>query len=152
MLSIIFGYIEEDMKEFDKFIYNPSIYFENQYEDDWITNELSKKIIKDIDKSIVKSAKLIESPVLGPIGPQNLSGGTKVLILIANDNNHIFNATTCGENCAKWLLKIAENKNVTINLRYLMDFGDGKFKIKIKNNGKIVHNMKELIINANEYV
>lgn len=152
MLNIIYGYIEEGMKEYNKFIYNPSVYFENQYEDDWITDELSKKIIKDIDKSVVKSAKLIESPVLGPIGPNNLSGGTKVLILVAHDNKHIFNATTCGENCAKWFLKIAEDKNIIINLRYLMDFGDGEFKIKIKNNGKIAHNMKELILYSYNYV
>ena len=38
MLNIYFGYMEED-------IYDPSMYFRNQYEDKWITDEISKKII-----------------------------------------------------------------------------------------------------------
>ena len=88
-------------------------------------------IIKDIDKSDVVSASLIESPVLGSISPGQLSGGVNTLLLIAYDHNHVFNASTCGDNCAKWILKIAKDRKVVINLRHLMDFGDGEFKIKI---------------------
>lgn len=54
-------------------------------------------------------------------------------------------------NCAKWLLKIAENKDVTVNLRHLMDFGKGGFNIKVLNTGKIVNNMDELVYEAGEY-
>ena len=32
-------------------------------------------------------------------------------------------ASTCGDNCAKWLLKIAEQEERTVNLCHLMDFG-----------------------------
>ena len=81
-----------------------------------------------------------------------LSGGVKTLILIDNDRNHIFNASTCGDNCAKWILKMAEERKVVINLRHLMDFGKGNFKIKILNNGRIVKNMEELVLAACDYV
>ena len=64
----------------------------------------------------------------------------------------IFNASTCGDNCSKWLLKIAEQKNITINLRHLMDFGDGEFRIKILNTNQIVHNMRELVLVAGMFV
>ena len=40
-------------------------------------------MIRDIDKSTVISAHVIESPVLGGITPKDLSGGVKTLILIA---------------------------------------------------------------------
>ena len=33
-----------------------------------------------------------------------------------------------------------------------MDFGNGQFKIEVLNNGKIVHNMTELVDAAGEYV
>lgn len=138
MLNIYFG----DMPQA---IYNTSVYFKNTYEDDWITDELSKEMIKDIDSSTVLGARVIDSPVLGAITPQELSGGVKTLILIAHDQDKIFNASTCGDNCAKWLLKIGEQRDITINLRHLMDFGKQKFTINILNTNQIVHSMEELI-------
>ena len=126
-------------------IFNTAVYFKNTYRDSWITNPLSVQMIKDVDKSDVVSESVIESPVLGSITPLALSGGVKTLMLVNFDRKHVFNASTCGDNCAKWLLKIAENRKVVINLHHVMDFGKGPFKIKVLNNGKIVKNMDELL-------
>lgn len=145
MLNIYFG----DMPES---IYNTSVYFRNTYKDRWITKELSVKMIKDIDKSDVLDSARIESPIFGIMSPTQLSGGVKTLILIANDRNHVFNASNCGDNCAKWLLIIAEKEKIVINLRHLMDFGNGDFKIRVMNTGKIVKNMQELVLEAGELV
>jgi hypothetical protein len=35
--------------------------------------------------------------------------------------------------------------DVTINLRHIMDFGNGRFSIKVLNTDQIVHNMDEMI-------
>lgn len=70
MLNIYFG----DMSEA---IYNTSVYFKNVYEDEWITDDFSKAMIKDIDKSSVIGPRIIDSPVLGGITPRELSGGVK---------------------------------------------------------------------------
>lgn len=78
MLNIYLG----DMPEA---IYHPPTYFDNTYEDEWITNSLSVKMIKDVDKSDVIGTHLIESPILGPISPKELSGGVKTLMLMAFD-------------------------------------------------------------------
>ena len=126
-------------------IFNTAVYFKNTYRDSWITNPLSVQMIKDVDKSDVVSESVIESPVLGSITPLALSGGVKTLMLVNFDRKHVFNASTCGDNCAKWLLKIAEKRRVVINLHHVMDFGKGPFKIKVLNNGKIVKNMDELL-------
>lgn len=126
-------------------VYNTSVYFKNSFEDNWITSDFARNVIQDIDKSTVIDSGLIESPVMGKIPPTSLSGGTKTLLLIANDNERIFNASTCGDNCAKWILKLAESKDITINLRHIMNFGDGDFNIHVLNTNKTVHNMKELI-------
>lgn len=138
MLNVYFG----DMPDA---IYNTAVYFKNTYRDSWITNPLSVQMIKDVDKSDVVSESVIESPVLGSITPLALSGGVKTLMLVNFDRKHVFNASTCGDNCAKWLLKIAEKRKVVINLHHVMDFGKEPFKIKVLNNGKIVKNMSELL-------
>ena len=70
MLNIYFG----DMPEA---IYNTSVYFKNTYKGKWITSPMACEIIKDVDKSDVKSASIIESPVLGSINPEQLSGGAE---------------------------------------------------------------------------
>jgi len=145
MLNIYFG----DMPEA---IYNTAVYFRNSYEDKWITKDLSIAMIKDVDKSEVVGAHAISSPVLGTISPELLSGGVKTLLLIMNDHNKVFNASTCGDNCAKWILKIAEERKVVINLRHIMEFGEEDFKIRVINTGRIVHNMKELILEAGQFV
>lgn len=145
MLNINYG----DMPEA---IYNTAVYFKNVYEEEWIIQPLAKEMIEDIDKSIVLDSAVIESPVLGKIPPLNLSGGVKTLILIANIPDKVFNASTCGDNCAKWILKMGKEKDITINLRHLMDFGTGDFEICILNTNQIVHNMCELIPIAGLYV
>ena len=100
MLYIYFGDREDE-------VYNPPAYFLNQYEDEWITSELGRAMIKDIDKSEVIGARVIDSPVLGGITPRELSGGVKTLLLMAYDKSgFVFNASSCGDNCAKWLMKI----------------------------------------------
>jgi hypothetical protein len=87
----------------------------------------------------------IDSPVLGVIAPVNLSGGVKTLILIDKMPERVFNASNCGDNCAKWLLRIGEKKDVTVNLRHIMDFGDDPIEVEVLNTGEIIHSMRELV-------
>ena len=145
MLNIFYGNMPEA-------IFNTAVYFKNTYEDSWITDEFAKEMILDVDKSEVLGNAVIDSPVLGKISPLALSGGVKTLILIKNEPNMVFNASTCGDNCAKWLLKMSENKEVTINLRHLMDFGENEFRIKVLNTNQTANNMEELVRIAGVYV
>lgn len=138
MLNIIFGKI-------DNVIFNTSVFFKNSYEESWLLEKETKQMILDIDKSKVLSSGAIESPVLGIIPPTSLSGGVKTLILISHVSDKIFNASNCGNNCASWLLRIGAEKDVTVNLRHLMNFGDGSFELNVVNKNKIVHSMNELL-------
>lgn len=145
MLNVYFG----DMPDA---IYNTNIYFNNTYKDSWITRPLTRQIIQAVDHSEVIDEKTIVSPVFDNMSPKKLSGGVKTLLLIAYDKTKVFNASTCGDNCAEWILKMAEKQKVVINLRHLMDFGKGEFKIKVLNTGKIVKNMGDLVAEAGEFV
>ena len=111
-----------------------------------------KEMILDVDSSTVLDSGVIDSPILGKIPPVQLSGGVKTLILVKFHTDRVFNASTCGDNCAKWLLKIAEKEDRTINLRHLMNFGKDSFQIRILNTNQIVYSMKELVPIAGEYV
>ena len=145
MLNIFYG-------EMKNAVYNTASYFKYDYEEEWITDPQVKEMIRDVDQSTVIASGVIDSPVLGKISPLELSGGVKTLILVKFEPEKVFNASTCGDNCAKWLLKIAEQEDRTINLHHLMDFGEDPFSIKILNTNQVVHNMKELILAAGEFV
>ena len=145
MLNIYFG-------DMPSAIYNTEIYFKNTYEDSWILDDFAKKVIKEVDGSDVIDAQAIKSPVLGVIQPTELSGGVKTLLLIKNCPNEVFNASTCGDNCARFILELAKEKDITINLRHIMDFGNAKFSAKILNDDSIVHGMDEFLFAVARYV
>ena len=145
MLNVFFGNMPEA-------VYNTAVFFKNDYEDEWITAPFVKEMIRDIDHSEVIDNGVIDSPVLGKIPPLGLSGGVKTLILVLFEPGKVFNASTCGDNCAKWLLRIAASEDRTVNLRHIMDFGDEPFEIRIRNTGDVVHSMKELVDIAIDYV
>lgn len=145
MLRIFFG----DMPDA---IYNTEVYFKNMYDEDWFMDDFAKKVIKKVDKSEVIDVSAIKSPVLGIIPPTSLSGGVKTLLLIKNYPEKVFNASTCGDNCAKFILELAKKRDVTINLRHIMDFGKGKFTAEILNDGTVVSNMDEMLSAAAKYV
>lgn len=145
MLNVFFGNMPEA-------VYNTAVFFKNDYEDEWITDSLVKEMIRDVDHSEVIDNGVIDSPVLGKIPPLGLSGGVKTLILVLFEPGKVFNVSTCGDNCAKWLLRIAASEDRTVNLRHIMDFGDEPFEIRIRNTGDVVHSMKELVDIAIDYV
>ena len=140
MLNIIFGNTENS-------IYHPPTYFDNVYLDEWITDTFSKQMIKDVDKSDVISARAIDSPFLGSISTKELSGGVKTLILMMFDESgKIFNASACGDNCAKWIWEISTKKDLTINLYHAMDFSSCEgFNAYIINSNITVHDYDEYL-------
>lgn len=145
MLHIEFGKIKD-------VIYNTSLYFKNQYDPAWLEDKEVQEMINDVDHSSVLSSHAIESPVMGIIPPTSLSGGVKTLILIKMMPDKMFNASNCGDNCAKWLLKIGQSQDITINLRHIMDFGNQPFEITVVNTAQIVHDMRTLACIAGRYV
>ena len=145
MLNVFFGNMPDA-------VYNTAVFFKNDYEDEWIVDPFVREMIRDVDRSEVLDSGVIDSPVLGKIPPLNLSGGVKTLILVKFEPSRVFNASTCGDNCAKWLLRIAETEDRTVNLRHIMDFGEESFAIRVLNNNSIVRSMTELTDVAIDYV
>ena len=143
MLKIVFGDTENS-------IYHPPTYFDNTYKDEWIIDPFVKEMIADIDKSTVVGPRVIDSPFLGSISTKELSGSVKTLILMLfDDSGKIFNASACGDSCAKWIVQISQKKNLTINLHHIMDFRQCEaFEALIKNTNKRVSSYSEYLDEA----
>ena len=156
MLSIFFGNYQGS-----NYIDNPDLYFDNTYEDEWLSDERSKEMVKDIDRSDLVGPQLVISPFLGSIPVTRLSGGVKTLIQVDHDPDHVYNASACGDNCAKWLLRIGQEKDILVRLGHMMHFESldpvkGRYEkaheksildplnIRIDNTGEIVHSQAEL--------
>lgn len=145
MLHIYFG-------EMDNANYGPD-WFKVNYDPEWFKDPFVQKIIKDVDKSEYVDGLIINSPVLGPIPPERLSGGAQTLIMIYEKPELIFDATSCGENCAKLLHEIGMLKDVTVNLNYLMKFNDVEsLEVYIENEKRVVTDMEDYIMTAVKYV
>lgn len=140
MLRIYVGSLPEE-------IHSASVYFDFNFESEWLDDELNRKMIEDVDKSKVIAGNVIESSVLGIIPPQWLSGGVKALICMNSDTSGlIFNLSNCGDNCAKWVREIAETKDLLVTTHHYMSFKDaGDFKIEMVNTGKIVNTNEEYL-------
>lgn len=145
MLKVFLG-------DMDNVIFNTSVYFKYNYQPSWLEDPDVVQMILDIDKSVVLGNGAVESPVMGVIAPVSLSGGVKTLILIDKVPEKVFNASNCGDNCAAWLLRIGSKKDVVVNLRHIMEFGEEDFEIYLMNTKIVVHNMDEFIAIAGRYV
>lgn len=66
-----------------------------------------ERIIKEVDNSVLLNDLTIESPVLGLIGLNEISGGAKSLILMYTRPDLVMRTAHMGDNCAKSLKFVA---------------------------------------------
>ena len=106
--------------------------FDSVYKPEWFDDDLVKDMVLDIDNSNVISRNVIESPILGQIPPQWLSGGVKGLILLLKyypeDAKEMIKPDLAlfGNNCMRWLGKITEKRDFYASIyTYDLDFPGG---------------------------
>jgi len=138
MLSIRWGTTEDTIELVESV-------FDNNYEEEWFNDPLVQEMVLDVDKSKVLSPHCIESPVLGQIPPSGLSGGVKALILALKTDWEIW-ATACGNNCAKWFLKIGELKDLTISIEHYFRFPETKFDFIDAATGELYHSYTDFMV------
>jgi hypothetical protein len=145
MLKIYFGEMEE-------ICYGP-LWFKYSFDLEWFQDSFVQQMIQEVDHSTYVTGGVIDSPVLGPIPPEKLSGGVQTLIMIYELPDKVFDATSCGPNCAKWLFEIGKKKDVTVNLRYLMPVDELEpFEIEILNDHTVVRTTEEYMMSAFAYL
>ena len=136
MLHIVFGAME-------KTAHGPT-WFKYNYDPSWLEDPFVQSMIEEVDNTTFFDGSVFESPVLGMIPPERLSGSVKTLIMIYKMPDKVFDDTSCGGNCAHLLLEIGKRVDITVNLRYYMHMdGLDPFEIEIVNTGQIVHESRE---------
>ncbi len=150
---MLYIYIDDGQQELPNgYVSRVSNFFDNDFEPEWFQDEFVRRILKEIDNSVVAGEGLgvnIYNETLGNIPPQNLSSGCKALILLYEYGEDIkINGDRLGDNCIGLLLEIAETKDITISLGHIPPFPE-KFHAVIVNNGKRISKRKEF---TSEYI
>lgn len=140
MVSVYFGLDKNAVLSIDN-------YFDHAFMHEWLKDDVVKKMIKDIDKSDVLSEYCIQSPVLGQIPPEKLSGGVKACILIWVMDELVVDLIACGENCEDWLSYIFNNKEkVRVSMSgYDLTFRGKEISGICENDGSIIKDYNDWI-------
>jgi hypothetical protein len=146
MLEVYFGFDKECIRDID-------LYFDNVYDDAWFDDELVKEMIEDVDKSKVVSRQCIESPILGQIPPERLSGGVKALICMYKEPESYIDLIVCGSNCEKWISRISELTDFRVGMSgYDLTFDNLGIKAHCLNDGSMILNSKDWTLKMCKYV
>lgn len=100
----------------------PTLWFNHQGGEDYLAGALEQQIIKDIDSATQIADNVFLNEETGAFTAECLSGTSKTLILANNEPGIFVNGDFIGDNGCKWLLKIAETKDVYLRVGYLMPF------------------------------
>lgn len=139
MVSVYFGLD-------NKAILSVDILFNNIFEHEWLDDPLVREMIKDIDKSIVLSNQCIQSPVLGQIPPEKLSGGVKTCIMLLKVDDFMPDLIVCGENCMPWLARIFKERDCKVTMSgYDLTFRGLAIEGYCENDGTRIHNFEDWI-------
>lgn len=109
-------------KETATTVWNVDGAFDNIYEDAWMDDPFVKQMVLDVDKSTVVTPHMVESPILGGIPVTKISGGVKALILLYKRPDLEIWASSCGDNCARWIVEIGKMHDIHIVLSHIMQF------------------------------
>ncbi len=120
-------------------------YFNMHKKRDWFNRQDVKDIILGIDSTIAVKDEYLESPVFGGMSPDRLSRGCKATILLAVLDNPIIYYDV-GDNCAKYVLDIAKQKDIAIILHHCMIFPDEEMEAYMVATDKYVSSRREYII------
>lgn len=111
---------------------------------EWYDDPIVQQMIRDIDDTICYGIRNMSNSVLGSVNNTTLSGGVSSLILAYKLDNCIIRVDACGDNCAEWLLKLGQMKDITITLGHIMRFPE-PFSIYCINLNKTLTSFKEYV-------
>ncbi|MDO5408015.1 MAG: DUF4869 domain-containing protein [Eubacteriales bacterium] len=143
MLYVLFGCIKsKDAPR--EYVAHIDDWFDTFFEEEWMTDGWAKRVIKELDKSDLLYPKIIESPFLGTISYEDISGGAKQLIMAKAVSGVVYNGNNFGDNCWPLLLELSRERDVMIDLFYhpIFNWVDD-IPVTIINDGSVVRSFKE---------
>ena len=140
MLHLFFESLRK-LEERESFVQCPSGIFDWCWKSEWLDDPFSRKMIQEIDHvDIPDDMDTEKACLLKNMRVENLSSGTKGLIL-CKYYNRLNRMTMMGPNCYKYLMDIADEKDVYMGCSNYVFFTDEDLK------GRKVH-----FVNTDDYV
>ena len=126
MLHIIFG---REVAGEQNYVLDSRIFFRRNKKPEWFEDDFVKEFLFEIDGSkVIAQEALLDCRGRG-ISSEMISTGCKSLCCIYYCyQNHIFNGSLMGDNCIPFLMRIANEHDVTIVLEHYMDFPEKYFR------------------------
>lgn len=145
MIYIQFGKINTDTSP-RQYLWQIDSYFDGYFEDDWMKDGWAKRVIKEIDRSDLVAPKILDSPVFGIIPYQWISGGAKLLIMMNNIQDIVYDGDNLGDNCWPLFLELGKSKDITITLSYFPRFKwiEGG-KVTLMEDNSIIDNFDDFV-------
>lgn len=133
-MLIIKGCTCEQQERLKDFILYPSDTFNAYCQDDWVDSSFGRAIISDIDRIDVFDTALSTKEILLREGIRlcDIATGTKNLFLCKyyTEDKPVYNRMGfMGENCFKWLLDIAAEKDVYMVTTVYRKFKQSDFRV-----------------------
>ncbi len=94
---------------------------------DWLNDDFAKRAILAIDQAKVLNGFALENRFGYGMSSEQISTGTKTLLLIKNQPKFIYYASNMGDNCVPFLMEIVKEReevgegDVTLLLEHFMD-------------------------------
>lgn len=113
MLNVYFG---RDSVKDKKSVLDTRIYFRRHKRAEWFEDDFVKRFLKEIDGSEVLFDEALKNRFGKGISTEQISTGCKTLCCIYynDDKDIVFYGTAMGDNCYKFVMEMARNKDISL--------------------------------------
>ena len=139
MLNIYIGEMEGQIVSIDT-------YFNMNCSDDWSEDPTVQAIIKDIDNFDYVFKNMFKHDVWGYKRLEDISGGSKCLIMFLMRPDLVMRGSNMGDNCFKWIERIASVRDITLSMNYFMRIDPENISSNVlcMNTGKLLKTMDDV--------
>lgn len=135
MLNIIIG---RENINLDEVCMNSRLYFKRWKKPEWFETDFAKRVIKEVDKAEVLFEEALKNRFGRGMSTEQLSTGTKTLLLMKFEPDHIYYGTNMGDNCVPFIMELVKESkdDITLLLEHFMDIPD-EYEGMLKLNGEL---------------
>jgi len=94
-------------------------YVRSQAHPEWFEDPFVRRMIQEVDKTEVLGNGAFQSPVLGIISSDRLSGGVKTLIILYELPTIKLWGSACGDNCLNLMFEISKMHDITVKFSHI---------------------------------
>lgn len=109
-----------------------------RFEDDWLVDDYTKQIVKELDNSEVLGNKAIQSPVLDIIPPDWLSATCKNIIMMSKGTDMTFTSSFLSNTASKYLQEISSKHDIHLYMNHMFKYTENQTAILVDDNNKAV--------------